>query len=155
MPISLPSGRTFRVSNARACAIVSATPMPSKSNWTSRTDGYFCPSWAGCGTATSRNIQGALGNVTISQQAGKWFVLIQTEREVNTPLPEATSAIGIDMGIARFATFSDGNYLAPLNSFKRHETALRKALQTLSRKERFSRNWRKAKRKVQRLHARR
>jgi len=37
------------------------------------------------------------------------------------------------MGIARFATFSNGSYLAPLNSFKRHETTLRKAQQSLRR----------------------
>jgi len=102
----------------------------------------------------SRNIQGALRNVTVSLKAGRWFVSIQTEREVDKPLPDAPSAIGIDLGIVRFATFSDGNYLAPLNSFKRLETALRKAQQSLSRKEKFSSNWRKAKRKVQRLHAR-
>jgi len=102
----------------------------------------------------SRNIQGVLRNATVSLRAGRWFVSIQTEREVDKPLPEATSAIGIDVGIARFATFSDGSYLAPLNSFKRHETALRKAQQSLSRKQKFSSNWRKTKRKVQRLHAR-
>jgi len=102
----------------------------------------------------SRKIQGRVRNATVSLRAGRWFVSIQTEREVDKPLPEATSAIGIDMGIARFATFSDGSHLAPLNSFKRHETALRKAQQSLSRKEKFSSNWSKAKRKVQRLHAR-
>jgi len=102
----------------------------------------------------SRNIQGALRTVTVSLKAGRWFVSIQTKREVDKPLPEAASAIGIDVGIARFATFSDGSYLEPLNSFKRHETALRKAQQSLSRKEKFSSNWRKAKRKIQCLHAR-
>jgi len=86
--------------------------------------------------------------------SGRWFVPIQTEREVDQPLPEASSAIGIDGGIVRFATLSDGSYLAPLNSFKRHETALKKTQQSLSRKEKFSSNWRKTKRKVQRLHAR-
>jgi len=95
----------------------------------------------------SRKIQGQVRNVTVSLRAGKWFVSIQTEREIDTPLPDTTSAIGIDMGIARFATFSDGSYLAPSNSFKRHETALRKAQQSLSRKEKFSRNWSKAKSK--------
>jgi len=102
----------------------------------------------------SRNIQGQVRNATVSRRAGKWFVSIQTKREVKQPLPKATSAIGIDLGIARFATFSDGSYLAPLNSFKRHEVALRKAQQSLSRKEKFSRNWWKAARKVQRLQAR-
>jgi len=94
----------------------------------------------------SRNIQGVLRNVTVSLRADKWFVSIQTRREVEKPLPKTTNAIG--MGVIRFATFSDGSYLAPLNSFKRHETALRKAQQSLSRKKKLSRNWGKAKRKV-------
>jgi len=102
----------------------------------------------------SRKIQGRVRNATVSLKAGKWFVSIQTEREVEKPLPQAVSSIGIDMGIARFATFSNGCYLAPLNSFKRHETALSKAQQSLSRKQKFSSNWRKAKRKVQHIHAR-
>jgi len=102
----------------------------------------------------SCNIQGVLRNVTVSLRAGKWFVSIQTRREVEKPLPKTTSTIGIDMGVIRFATFSDGNSLAPLNSFKRHEIALRKAQQSLSRKKKFSGNWGKTKRKVQRLHAR-
>jgi len=104
----------------------------------------------------SRNIQGQVRNATVSQRAGKWFVSIQTRREVEKPLPKSvsSSAVGIDMGVIRFATFSDGNYLAPLNSFKRHETALRKAQQSLSRKKKLSSNWKKTKRKVQRLHAR-
>jgi len=96
----------------------------------------------------SRPIQGVLRNATVSLKAGRWFVSIQTEREVDKPLPEASSAIGIDVGIVH------GSYLEPLNSFKRLETALRKAQQSLSRKQKFSSNWRKAKRKVQRLHAR-
>ena len=66
----------------------------------------------------------------------------------------ATTAIGIDMGIARFATLSDGTFYASLNSFKQHEAALRKAQQAMSRKIKFSNNWKKAKARVQRLHSR-
>ncbi|MBK1675011.1 virulence factor [Ectothiorhodospira shaposhnikovii] len=58
------------------------------------------------------------------------------------------------MGIARFVSLSDGTYYEPLNSFKRHETALRKAQQAMSRKAKFSNNWRKSKAKVQRIHSR-
>jgi transposase len=53
--------------------------------------------------------------------------------KVEPPLPHATSAIGIDVGIARFATFSDGRFLEPLNSFNRHEAKLSRA-QRMSRK---------------------
>lgn len=102
----------------------------------------------------SRGVLGMVKNATVSLSSGKWFVSIQTEREVNQPVPQASSAVGIDMGIARFATLSDGSFHAPLNSFKRHEAALRRAQQAMSRKIKFSNNWKKAKARVQRIHAR-
>ncbi|CAL1238813.1 RNA-guided endonuclease InsQ/TnpB family protein [Candidatus Methylocalor cossyra] len=101
----------------------------------------------------SREVLGEVRNVTVSQSCGKWFMSIQTEREVEPPIPKG-GAVGIDMGIARFVTLSDGTFYAPLNSFKRHEKALRKAHQALSRKVKFSNNWRKAKARIQRIHAR-
>ena len=101
----------------------------------------------------SRDVLGTVKNVTVSQSCGKWFVSIQTEREVERPIPQG-NAVGIDMGIARFATLSDGAFYAPLNSFKRHEAALRKAQQAMSRKTKFSSNWKKAKARVQRIHSR-
>ncbi len=101
----------------------------------------------------SREVLGTVKNVTVSLHNGKWFVSIQTEREVEVPMPKG-EAIGIDMGIARFATFSDGTGVEPLNSFRRHETGLRRAQQAMSRKRKFSSNWKKAKAKVQRIHAR-
>ncbi len=58
------------------------------------------------------------------------------------------------MGIARFATFSDGSFIAPLDSFKRHEARLRRYQRAMSRKVEFSSNWRKAKARVERVHAR-
>lgn len=101
----------------------------------------------------SRAVLGTMKNVTVSQNGGKWFVSIQTEREIVQPRPQG-GAVGIDMGITRFATLSDGSFYAPINSFKRQATALRKAQQAVSRKTRFSNNWKKAKARVQRIHAR-
>jgi putative transposase len=100
----------------------------------------------------SRMVFGAVKNVTVSWRNGKWFVSIQTEREVEIPTPQG-EAVGIDMGIVRFATLSDGSFVEPLNCFRHHETALRKEQQAMSRKIKFSSNWRKAKKKVQRIHA--
>ncbi len=101
----------------------------------------------------SREVLGTVKNVTVSQSCGKWFVSIQTEREVEQPIPNG-GAVGIDMGIARFATLSDGTFYAPLNSFKRHEDRLRRAQQAMSRKTKLSNNWKKAKARVQKIHAR-
>ncbi|MGH8289045.1 MAG: RNA-guided endonuclease InsQ/TnpB family protein [Steroidobacteraceae bacterium] len=102
----------------------------------------------------SRAVLGEVCNATVGYSAGKWLVSIQTERELERPVPRSGSAVGIDMGVARFATLSDGSFLTPRNSFRRHEAALRKAQRALSRKVKFSRNWRKARTQVQRIHAR-
>ncbi|AOK57515.1 cytosine methyltransferase [Burkholderia stagnalis] len=102
----------------------------------------------------SRGVLGELRNATVSRSAGKWFVSIQTQREVDPPVPQATRAVGIDVGVARFATMSDGTFLAPLNSFKQHEARLCRAQRAMSRKMKFSSNWKKAKARIQRIHSR-
>jgi len=101
----------------------------------------------------SRDIMGAAKNITVSQSGGKWFASIQTESEVQTSIPVATTAIGIDVGIARFAAMSDGKFIEPLNSLKKHEKRLAKYQRRMSRKTKFSKNWHKAKCRVQKVHA--
>jgi putative transposase len=102
----------------------------------------------------SREVLGEVRNATLSSSCGKWYVSIQTAREVAEPVPQASGSIGIDMGIARFVTFRDGSHLPALNSFRKHEARLRRYQRSMSRKVKFSNNWRKAKAKVQRIHAR-
>jgi len=101
----------------------------------------------------SRDVLGTVKNVTVRQSNGTWFVSIQTAREVEQPIPNG-GAVGIDMGVARFATLSDGSHIAPLNSFKQHQDRLRKAQRALRRKTKFSHNWKRAKARVQHIHAR-
>lgn len=101
----------------------------------------------------SRDVLGEVKNATVSQSGGKWFVSIQTERKVDQPLPNG-EAVGIDMGIARFATLSDGTYIEPLNSFKKHQQRLARYQRAMSRKVKFSSNWKKAQARVQRIHSR-
>jgi putative transposase len=100
----------------------------------------------------SRNVLGEVRNATVSQSGGKWFVSIQTRREVKQSRPTATTAIGIDVGVARFATMSDGSFIAPLNSFKKHQQRLARYQRRMSRKVKFSNNWKKAKASIQKIH---
>ena len=101
----------------------------------------------------SREVLGVIKNVTVSRKKGKWHVSIQTEREVAKPVPTATTAIGIDVGIVRFATMDDGSYIAPLNSFKKHQKRLKFYQRRMSRKKKGSKNWKKAVAKVQKTHS--
>jgi len=100
----------------------------------------------------SRDIEGNLKNVIVSRKGKHWFVSIQTEREVAEPAHTSTSSIGIDMGVKRFATLSDGTYYEPLNSFKALQKKLAYEQRNLARKVKFSNNWLKQKSVISRLH---
>lgn len=115
-------------------------------------DRLFLPKLGWVRYRNSRTVLGEIKNVTVSQSGGKWFASIQTQREVDQPLPTATTAIGIDVGIARFATMSDGSFIAPLHSFKKHQQRLAREQRRMSRKIKFSSNWKKAKACVQKIH---
>ncbi|HLP39876.1 MAG TPA: transposase [Fibrobacteria bacterium] len=102
----------------------------------------------------SRDIRGTARNITVSSNGGRWFVSIQTERDVEPPVHPKSSAVGLDLGIVRFATLSDGEVFLPLHSFRKHQLLLARRQRALSRKKKFSNNWRKAKARVQRIHSR-
>ena len=101
----------------------------------------------------SRMVIGDLRGATVSLRAGKWYVSILTLREVEQPVPHGP-AVGIDVGVARFATLSDGAFIAPLASFKQQERRLAQYQRRMARKVKGSANWNKAKARIQRLHAR-
>lgn len=82
-----------------------------------------------------------------------WYVSIQTEYEVSEPQHESASMAGLDAGTAKLATLSDGMIYAPVNSFKTSQRRLAILQRQLSRKVKFSGNWQKQKRKIQRLHS--
>lgn len=102
----------------------------------------------------SRPVTGIVKNVTVSQSCGKWYISIQTESEVSTPVHPSASMVGLDAGVAKLATLSDGTVFEPVNSFQKKQKKLARLQRQLSRKVKFSNNWQKQKRKIQRLHSR-
>ena len=99
----------------------------------------------------SRDVVGEIKNVTVSRKCGKWYVSIQTEFEMETPRPNG-GEIGIDMGIVRFATLSNGEHFEPINAFKNLKGKLAKLQRRLKNKVKFSQNWQKLKAKIAKLH---
>lgn len=59
-----------------------------------------------------------------------------------------TGEIGIDMGVKRFVTMSNGDFVEPLNAFKQEQEKLAKLQRKLVRQKKGSRNSRKTKRKI-------
>lgn len=101
----------------------------------------------------SRPVEGKILQATVKRDGDHWFVCLACEVEKPDPVHPATSAVGVDMGIASFATYSDGTQIEPLGSFRKHEERLAVAQRKLSRKRKGSKNSRKLKAKVARLHA--
>jgi len=91
-------------------------------------------------------------NITVSKRGKHWYLSIQTEIETEISYHPSNSMIGIDLGIKRFATLSDGSYIEPLNSLKQLSKKLALAQRRLSKKVKFSANWNKQKAKITRLH---
>ena len=101
----------------------------------------------------SRAILDEIKNITISQTNGKWYASIQTEHEIEAPVHTATSAVGVDVGIVKFATLSTGEVFEPINSFRSKAQRLARYQRAMSRKTKFGKNWIKTKCRITRLHS--
>ncbi|AZT34450.1 transposase [Salmonella enterica subsp. enterica serovar Stanleyville] len=101
----------------------------------------------------SQRVNGKIKNATISQLAGQWYISFQVEVETAEPNHTSTTIVGLDAGVTKLATLSDGTVYQPVNSFKASQRKLATLQRQLSRKVKFSSNWQKQKRKVQRLHS--
>jgi putative transposase len=100
----------------------------------------------------SREMIGAVKQVTVSERAGEWYMSVQTEREMEKPVHPSKSMVGIDLGIVNFAVLSDGTTYEPVHSYRKAMKSLAHAQRNLSKKEKGSHNRGKAKLKVQRKH---
>lgn len=68
-------------------------------------------------------------------------------------LPAATASVGVDLGINRTMTLSDGTRFGNPRYTAKYAAGLRRLQRRLSRKAKGSSNWRQAELKVARLHA--
>ena len=100
----------------------------------------------------SQDILGEASNVMVSESCGKWYVSVQTEREAETPQHPSTSAVGMDWGVVNFVTLSDGEVVDQCQPLKKFLPKLAKLQRRMARKKKFSKNWRKAKARITKLH---
>ncbi|MDM3236342.1 transposase [Citrobacter sp. Cf079] len=128
-------------------------PDPKQIKFDQGNSRVFLPKLGWMRYRNSRQVTGIVKNVTVSQSCGKWYISIQTEYEVSEPVHSSTSMVGLDAGVAKLATLSDGTVFEPVNSFQKNQKKLARLQRQLSRKVKFSNNWQKQKRKIQRLHS--
>lgn len=97
---------------------------------------------------------GKLLSVTISREAHRWFAAIAVDMPDTPQIGQNQAVCGVDLGISRLATVSDGTVVPAVDALKRELKRLRRCSRALSRKVKGSSNRRKAKHKLARLHAR-
>ncbi|NEO54419.1 MAG: IS200/IS605 family element transposase accessory protein TnpB [Okeania sp. SIO3B5] len=102
---------------------------------------------------TYEPIEATTQKITISRQAGSWYLSCSYEFHAITT-PKTTDVIGVDLGVKTLATLSDGKVFESVKSYRRFEAKLSR-LQYLNRHKKVgSANGRAAQLKIARLHRR-
>lgn len=102
-----------------------------------------------------REIDGGIKTLTIKRMpSGKWFASLAVEREPKPLKENNVGAVGIDVGLMKFATLSDGGVIENPRHLARHEERLATLQRRLSKKAKRGKNRRRARVKVARLHKR-
>lgn len=102
----------------------------------------------------SREVKGELRHVTVTRKGDHWFMSVNVLIERPEPSHPSGSAVGVDLGVTRFATLSDNTVYEPKDALRSKEKRLKRLQRQLARKEKFSNNWKKQKRRIRRLHRR-
>jgi putative transposase len=104
----------------------------------------------------SRTIDGTIKGATFTCDAtGKWYVTLVVEfARADCPPPQVTldDVLGVDVGLASFATLSDGTVIENPRFFRRGRRKLRRAQRMLSRRKNGSKRREKAKGRVANVH---
>ncbi len=96
-----------------------------------------------------------LKQATILHKADGWYVSLSMEDStVPTPLPvdEIKSSVGIDVGLEKFLTTSDGESISVPQFYRNGQAKLARQQRKLSRKQKGSENYAKQAKKVAKLH---
>ncbi len=98
---------------------------------------------------------GSHGTASVTEHAGRWYVSILEPGDAPSgPTQNGGSEVGVDLGVERLATLSDGAVIANPRALKREGRKLRLLQKEVSRKTKGSKNRAKANLRLRRAHAR-
>jgi putative transposase len=99
-----------------------------------------------------RAAAGRVKTIRLKREGRRWYVVLSCDDVPARPLAPTGRRIGVDVGVARFATTSDGEIIANPGFARSSAAELTLAQQALSRKQRGSANRRRARAKVAAVH---
>jgi putative transposase len=101
-----------------------------------------------------RPMQGVIKTCCIKRDScGKWWGIFSCEMETCIPLPISSEQVGIDVGLKEFAFLSTNESIAAPKFFRKSEAGLAKAQRKLSKEEKGSKERRRCKKVVSKIHA--
>lgn len=101
-----------------------------------------------------RPVEGQIKTVTLRRgSTGKWYVSFSVETTPQ-PLPEVTTAVGVDLGLASFATLSTGEKIANPRFFRQDERALARVQRKLSGEQKSTPDAQRRRKALARVHER-
>jgi putative transposase len=92
--------------------------------------------------------------VTLSKQAGDWYLSFHVEMRSIEPTPKPVDVVGVDLGISSLATLSTGVVFPNLKPYRRAKQKLERLQRAISQKVKGSNNRQKAVVKLARQHRR-
>lgn len=88
---------------------------------------------------------------TISRTADRWYISWKIDIEP-TNEEKSVPVVGVDLGVKVLATLSTGEVFEGAKSYRRYEQKLSRLQYLCRHKQRGSSNWKKAQKKIARLH---
>jgi len=102
-----------------------------------------------------RPVEGRIKTVTLRRSStGKWFVAFAVEKACEQPSDVPEAAVGVDVGLEKFATLSTGEKVANPRFFRRDEGDLARAQRRLSEQAKGTPERAKRRKVVARIHER-
>ncbi len=102
--------------------------------------------------AESLRFTGKILSARISKSASRWFVSITVEMP-DEMVSNQKPPVGVDVGLNRLATLSDGRWYENQRPLDHQLKKLRRLNKELARRTKGGKNWQKTKEKLGRLHA--
>ncbi len=99
----------------------------------------------------NRKIEGKILSATISLKNGKWYCSVNCKDVPITIKPKTSGVIGIDPN-SKYLVLSNGLKIPNLKPAKKYLSRVKELSKSLSRKQKDSNNWYKAKKELTRIH---
>ena len=99
-----------------------------------------------------RPVQGKVKTIQVRSEGRRWLLVLSCDQVPTRPFAPTGAAVGVDVGIASFATTSDGEHVPNPRYGRVAATKLATAQQVLARKQRGSNNRHRARATVAARH---